>query len=85
MKASKSARELLYASVELRRALLGLDTIRVMGRVESECLGGEGGQIGMIFQELERLHQKIIPLLDELGDSNEQTEALVQRFNAAFS
>lgn len=58
--------ELYQASGELRRLMLGLDTIRVMGRVESGTLGPAGAGLGATIDELDIRHGAIASELQAL-------------------
>jgi aerotaxis receptor len=49
--------------------MLGLDTIRVMGRVESGRLGGEGNRIGATIDQIDVCHSGIINLLQKIMDN----------------
>ena len=57
------------ASSDLRRSMLGLDTIRVMGRVESGRLGAEGARIGATIDQIDECHSRIIGLLQKIMDN----------------
>ena len=57
------------ASSDLRRSMLGLDTIRVMGRVESGRLGAEGARIGATIDQIDHCHSGIIGLLQKIMDN----------------
>ena len=57
------------ASSDLRRSMLGLDTIRVMGRVESGRLGAEGNRIGATIDQIDTCHSGIIGLLQKILDN----------------
>lgn len=57
------------ASYDLRRAMLGLDTIRVMGLVESGRLGDEGSRIAATMDQIGSHHTKIMRLLQRIRDT----------------
>ena len=57
------------ASSDLRRSMLGLDTIRVMGRVESGRLGAEGNRIGATIDQIDECHSGIIGVLQKIMDN----------------
>ena len=57
------------AASDLRRSMLGLDTIRVMGRVESGRLGAEGNRIGATIDQIDVCHSGIIGLLQRIMDN----------------
>ena len=56
------------ASGEIRRMMLGLDTIRVMGRVESGRLGAAGGGLAATIDQLDTRHASIARLLQGMMD-----------------
>ena len=60
--------ELNIASGEIRRMMLGLDTIRVMGRVESGRLGAVGIGLAATIDQLDTRHASISNLLQNLMD-----------------
>jgi hypothetical protein len=61
--------DLNRASYDLRRSMLGLDTIRVMGLVESGRLGAEGSRIGATMEQIGNCHNSIIALLQRIKDN----------------
>lgn len=67
--AQRSSAALNSASYDLRRSMLGLDTIRVMGLVESGRLGAEGSRIAATMEQIGESHDKIIRLLQKIKDS----------------
>ncbi len=67
--AERLAQDLNRASYDLRRSMLGLDTIRVMGLVESGRLGAEGSRIGATMEQIGTCHAAIITLLQSIKDS----------------
>ena len=69
VEAGQLAAALSRASSDLRRSMLGLDTIRVMGRVESGRLGAEGNRIGATIDQIDVCHSGIVGLLQKIMDS----------------
>lgn len=67
--AERLAQDLNRASYDLRRSMLGLDTIRVMGLVESGRLGSEGSRIGATMEQIGGCHSAIIALLQSIKDN----------------
>ncbi|MBC7738532.1 MAG: PAS domain S-box protein [Candidatus Saccharibacteria bacterium] len=67
--AEQLAGAMTRASSDLRRSMLGLDTIRVMGRVESGRLGAEGNRIGATIDQIDECHSGIIGLLQKIMDN----------------
>lgn len=67
--AERLAQDLNRASYDLRRSMLGLDTIRVMGLVESGRLGAEGSRIGATMEQIGNCHSSIIALLQRIKDN----------------
>ncbi|MFN3607257.1 MAG: hypothetical protein ACK4SS_08715, partial [Cypionkella sp.] len=67
--AERLAQEMNRASYDLRRSMLGLDTIRVMGLVESGRLGPEGSRIGATMDQIGQCHDEIVKLLQRIKDS----------------
>lgn len=64
--ADRVSGELHQASAELRRMMLGLDTIRVMGRVESGRLGMAGVGLAATVDQLNQRHGEIAARLQNL-------------------
>ncbi len=69
VEAEQLAGAMSRASSDLRRSMLGLDTIRVMGRVESGRLGAEGNRIGATIDQIDECHSGIIGLLQKIMDN----------------
>ncbi|MBC7478699.1 MAG: hypothetical protein H7317_11490, partial [Pseudorhodobacter sp.] len=69
IEAEQLAGAMTRASYDLRRSMLGLDTIRVMGRVESGRLGAEGNRIGATIDQIDVCHSGIISLLQKIMDN----------------
>ena len=68
IKAEQVSGELNLASGEIRRMMLGLDTIRVMGRVESGRLGAAGVGLAATIDQLDLRHAAIAEHLQGLMD-----------------
>lgn len=68
IKAQLVSAELNLASGEIRRMMLGLDTIRVMGRVESGRLGASGVGLSSTIDQLDLRHAAIAEHLQGLMD-----------------
>jgi hypothetical protein len=66
--AERVSGELNLSSGEIRRMMLGLDTIRVMGRVESGRLGAAGLGLSSAIDQLDTRHAAIAAILQELMD-----------------
>lgn len=67
--AERQAQDLNRAAYDLRRSMLGLDTIRVMGLVESGRLGAEGSRIGATMEQIGACHHTTITLLQQIKDN----------------
>ena len=68
IRAEQVSGELNQASGEIRRMMLGLDTIRVMGRVESGRLGASGVGLASTIDQLDTRHAQIAKRLQLLMD-----------------
>jgi aerotaxis receptor len=68
LKAERLCRDLSLSSGEIRHMMLGLDTIRVMGRVESGRLGVAGAGLSSAIDQLDTHHAAIAKLLQDLMD-----------------
>lgn len=66
LKAERVSGELNLVSGEIRRMMLGLDTIRVMGRVESGRLGSAGVGLSATIDQLDTRHASIAAILQGL-------------------
>ena len=75
VKADKLSGDLNQASTEIRRMMLGLDTIRVMGRVESGRLGVAGGGLSSTIDQLDARHSEIARRLQRLMDLSAEIKA----------
>lgn len=63
-----TAHRIDLASTELRRAMLSLETITVMGRVESARIGGEGMRINATINQLHEGNVVISRILGAIND-----------------
>jgi aryl carrier-like protein len=82
--AERLAQDLNRASYDLRRSMLGLDTIRVMGLVESGRLGAEGSRIGATMEQIGACHSSIIALLQGIKDNATIVNAAVSGLRMHF-
>ncbi len=67
--AQKLAQKINSASYDLRRSMLGLDTVRVMGLVESGRMGAEGSRIGATMEQIGHCHDRIVVVLQKIKDT----------------
>jgi aerotaxis receptor len=65
------AAQLARASQDIRRMMLGLDSIRVMGRVESGRLRVNGAGLSATIDQLDCYHAEIKAHLDAISDAAE--------------
>ncbi|ADE86900.1 PAS domain-containing protein [Rhodobacter capsulatus] len=79
MRAVGHAEELFRASAEIRRLMLGLDTIRVLGRVECGRMRDSSGGLSATIDQLDIFHadiknrlESIMRLSEEIGSSMNQ-------------
>ena len=77
IRAAQIAGDLNQASGEIRRMMLGLDTIRVMGRVESGRLGASGVGLAATIDQLDTRHAQITTRLQLLMDLSAGIKAAV--------
>ena len=77
LRAEQVSGELNQASGEIRRMMLGLDTIRVMGRVESGRLGSGGVGLASTIDQLDTRHAQITTRLQVLMDLSAGIKAAV--------
>lgn len=77
VRAEQVAGELNQSSGEIRRMMLGLDTIRVMGRVESGRLGSSGVGLASTIDQLDTRHAQITARLQVLMDLSAGIKAAV--------
>lgn len=67
--AQKLAQKINAASYDLRRSMLGLDTVRVMGLVESGRMGTKGSRIGATMEQIGDCHDRIVIVLQKIKDT----------------
>lgn len=67
------------AARDLHRMILGLDSVRLLCRVESGRLGGDVGELSSIVTRLDRLHRDLDRQLDEVGNLAEGVAEAVSR------
>lgn len=67
-KADRLSSEFNQSTEEIRRTMLGLDTIRVMGRVESGRLGSAGVGLASTIDQLDERHSAISGRLQKMMD-----------------
>lgn len=72
---------------DLRRMVVGLDSIRVMCRVESGRMGHRYDGLTSIIESLDKFHSLIDDKLDEIGTAaqavNKETSQLLRAWNSA--
>ena len=80
IKAEQVSGELNLASGEIRRMMLGLDTIRVMGRVESGRLGSSGVGLSSTIDQLDLRHAAISEHLQSLMDLSASIKSAINAY-----
>ena len=80
IKAEQVAGGLNLASGEIRRMMLGLDTIRVMGRVESGRLGASGVGLSSTIDQLDLRHAAISEHLQSLMDLSASIKSAINAY-----
>jgi hypothetical protein len=83
-KAEELARALAGDSSNMRRAILGLDSIRVMGRVESGRLGAAGAHLAATIDQLDLRHSTIIKRLESILELSTTIDAGVRRIGMHY-
>ena len=78
--AEQISSNLNQASTEIRRMMLGLDTIRVMGRVESGRLGAAGVGLSSTIDQLDKRHAEIADRLLRLMDLSAAIQAGINSY-----
>ena len=78
--AVEHAEELTRSSSEIRRLMLGLDTIRVMGRVECGRLRANGGGLSATIDQLDLFHAEIKTRLETILRLSEEIGSAMSRF-----
>jgi len=74
------AEVLSRSSAEIRRQMLGLDTIRVLGRVESGRMRGNGGGLSATIDQLDTFHSDIRARLEAIMKLSEEIGSTMGRF-----
>lgn len=81
LNAERLVTEMNLASAEIRRMMLGLDTIRVMGRVESGRRGGAAGTgLSSTIDQLDARHSEITDRLQRLMDISSAIKTTISAF-----
>lgn len=76
--------DLNLSSGEIRRQMLGLDTIRVMGRVESGRLGEAGAGLSAAIDQLDQRHARLAKVLQELMDLSSALKTGISAYGRQF-
>jgi aerotaxis receptor len=71
------AEQLTRSSRDIRRQMLGLDTIRVLGRVECGRLREAGGTLASTIDQLDRFHDDIKTRLETITQLSEEIGSLI--------
>jgi PAS domain S-box-containing protein len=69
---------------DIRRSMLGLDTIRVMGRVESGRMGTAGTRLAATIDQLDLRHAVIIERLQSIMDLSTTINASISRIGCRY-
>jgi hypothetical protein len=69
---------------DIRRSMLGLDTIRVMGRVESGRMGAAGTRLAATIDQLDLRHAVIIERLQSIMDLSTTINASISRIGCRY-
>ena len=77
--AAELAEALTRSSRDIRRQMLGLDTIRVLGRVECGRLREAGGALSSTIDQLDKFHEDIKLRLEKITSLSEDIEGLIAR------
>lgn len=85
IRAEQVSGELNLASSEIRRMMLGLDTIRVMGRVESGRLGSSGVGLSSTIDQLDMRHAAISEHLQALMDLSASIKSAITAYERTTS
>jgi aerotaxis receptor len=72
--------ELSRASADIRRLMLGLDTIRVLGRVECGRMRDTGGGLSATIDQLDVFHSDIKSRLESIMRLSEEIAVSMNRF-----
>ena len=79
-RAVANAEELFRASAEIRRLMLGLDTIRVLGRVECGRMRDASGGLSSTIDQLDVFHADIKSRLESIMRLSEDIATAMNRF-----
>ncbi|PYF06145.1 aerotaxis receptor [Rhodobacter viridis] len=79
-RAVANAEELSRASAEIRRLMLGLDTIRVLGRVECGRMRDASGGLSSTIDQLDVFHTDIKSRLESIMRLSEDIATAMNRF-----
>ena len=79
-KAVANAEDLFRASAEIRRLMLGLDTIRVLGRVECGRMRDASGGLAATIDQLDVFHTDIKARLESIMRLSEEIATAMNRF-----
>lgn len=83
-RAEELARALAGDCSNIRRAVLGLDSIRVMGRVESGRLGPAGAHLSATIDQLDVRHSTIIKRLESIVELSTTIDAGLHRIKMHY-
>ncbi|TCM75466.1 PAS domain-containing protein [Rhodovulum steppense] len=80
VEAMRVARSLSQASLDLRRMVLGLDSIRVMGRVECGRLSAGGESLAGMIEQLETYHNTLKDRLEAIVRLSDRIHGGAERY-----
>lgn len=83
--AERLSSALAMSSGEIRRQMLGLDTIRVMGRVESGRLGLGGAGLSAAIDQLDQRHARLAKVLQSLMDLSSALKTGISAYGRQFA
>lgn len=83
--AERLSSALAMSSGEIRRQMLGLDTIRVMGRVESGRLGQGGAGLSAAIDQLDQRHARLAKVLQSLMDLSSALKTGISAYGRQFA
>jgi aerotaxis receptor len=78
------AKAIERAGAELRRSMLSLETVTVMGKVEGSRLGAEGDRIRTTIESLHLLNAEISRVLGRIGDLSAVIDRGMSEIRASF-
>ncbi len=84
VQAVQIAKALKGGCSDIRRSMLGLDTIRVMGRVESGRMAGAGIRLAATIDQLDVRHAVIIERLQSIMDLSSVINACIARIRSRY-